>query len=55
MHLFLAAGTTPVRELPHHISIKNATTGKICSFLHQFQECVFAFPTDDGGVAEINH
>ena len=45
---------TPVCQLLDHIFCENATTGKLCSFFHQFQELILALLADDSGVAQVN-
>ena len=45
---------TPVCQLLDHIFCENATTGKLCSFFHQFQELILAFLANDSGIAQVN-
>jgi hypothetical protein len=54
LHLLSATGMTPVCQLLDHIFSENATTGKLGSFFHQFQEFVLALLADDSGIAQVN-
>ena len=45
---------TPVCQLLDYIFGENATTRKLCSFFHQFQELILALLTNDGGIAQVN-
>ena len=45
---------TPVCQLLDHIFGENATTGKLCSFFHQFQELILALLANDSGIAQVN-
>ncbi len=54
LQLLSTTGMTPVCQLLDHIFCENATTGKLCSFFHQFQELILALLANDGGIAEVN-
>jgi len=54
LDLISATGMTPVCQLLDHIFGENATTGKLCSLFHQFQELILALLANDSGIAQIN-
>ncbi len=54
LQLLSTTGMTPVCQLLDHIFCENATTGKLCSFFHQFQELILAFLANDSGIAQVN-
>ena len=43
------------RKSLQNVSIENAAAGKLCSFLHQIEDRVFALATDDGQAAHVDH
>ena len=42
------------RQAPHHVFRANAATGKLCTLLHQVEDCALAFTADDGEASQVD-